>query len=180
MNKLTLKFPNVLKVASGGLFVLTLSTAVSSADAQVFFLQGEQGVQGVKGDKGDRGLQGVKGDTGEKGDGLDCDGTNCTVPANQGLIVNGQAIVDTLTVNVSYWLPEPDCPTGYTRDYTLTDRILCIKGADEMVKVGNFWIDWYEASIWSNADCTGQQYGSASDCLVGNGKARSTLHRIGK
>jgi formylglycine-generating enzyme required for sulfatase activity len=54
----------------------------------------------------------------------------------------------------------PDCPEGYTRDATRTDIVLCKKGADEMVKVGDFWVDRYEASVWSKEDCTGTQYGA--------------------
>jgi formylglycine-generating enzyme required for sulfatase activity len=30
---------------------------------------------------------------------------------------------------------------------------------DEMVQVGDFWIDRYEASVWSDPDCIGIQYG---------------------
>jgi formylglycine-generating enzyme required for sulfatase activity len=32
-----------------------------------------------------------------------------------------------------------------------------------MVKVGDIWVDRYEASVWSDADCTGTQYGLADD-----------------
>ena len=60
-------------------------------------------------------------------------------------------------------LGSPDCPLGYTRDAGTTDFLLCRKGSDEVVKVGSggaaFWIDRYEASVWSHADGTGQQYG---------------------
>ncbi len=111
-----------------------------------------------------------------QGEGLGCDGTDCTVPLNQNLIVNGDldiagtgtfdAIdVNLLTVNTSYWLPE--CPQGYARDTSVTDYILCEKtlagGTDQMVKVGDFWIDKYEMSAWQNADCTGTQYGASGD-----------------
>jgi formylglycine-generating enzyme required for sulfatase activity len=41
--------------------------------------------------------------------------------------------------------------------------VLCKKGLDEVVKVGGFWIDRYEASVWSNRDCTGTQYGASGD-----------------
>ena len=32
-----------------------------------------------------------------------------------------------------------------------------------MVKVGDFWVDRYEASVWENADCTGTLYGGDAD-----------------
>jgi formylglycine-generating enzyme required for sulfatase activity len=57
----------------------------------------------------------------------------------------------------------PDCPAGYPRDAGTTTFVVCKKGLDEVVKVGSggaaFWIDRYEASVWSHADGTGQQYG---------------------
>ncbi len=59
----------------------------------------------------------------------------------------------------------PDCPVGYLPDATTTAFVLCRLGADELVKVGTdasaFWIDRYEASIWSSPDGTGTQYGVA-------------------
>ncbi len=33
---------------------------------------------------------------------------------------------------------------------------------DEMVKVGDFWVDRYEASVWSHENCSGLQYGGDS------------------
>lgn len=163
MNRITIEFPSVTTVTSGGLFLLTLLTATSSVDAQVFFLQGQDGDQGPQGDPGT---------------GLDCNGLDCVVPDNQNLIVNGDgnitgnldfdghATTNLLTVEASYWLPE--CPEGYERDATQTDYVLCEKpmGAgkvDRMVKVGDFWIDKYEMSAWENADCTGVQYGEQGD-----------------
>jgi len=32
-----------------------------------------------------------------------------------------------------------------------------------MIKVGDFWVDRYEASVWENADCTGTEYGGEMD-----------------
>jgi hypothetical protein len=59
----------------------------------------------------------------------------------------------------------PDCPLGYVHDETTTAFVSCRLGADEVVKVGTdasaFWIDRYEASIWSSSDGTGTQYGVA-------------------
>lgn len=66
-------------------------------------------------------------------------------------------------------LGSPECPAGYVRDVSATSDpsapsiVLCRKGKDELVKVGTggaaFWIDRYEASIWSNPEGTGIEYG---------------------
>lgn len=51
----------------------------------------------------------------------------------------------------------PLCPYGYT-SVTATVPIVCRKGNDEVVRVGDglsaFWIDRYEASIWTNPEGT--------------------------
>ncbi|MDD5307735.1 MAG: SUMF1/EgtB/PvdO family nonheme iron enzyme [Deltaproteobacteria bacterium] len=170
MTQVTAKFPTPLTIGAG-LFLMTVTTPQGDATAQVFFLQGQDGAQGAKGDPGDSVL--------------DCDGTDCTL--DQNLVVIGDVSgantsfsgtgtfgaidADTLTVKTSYWLPE--CPMGYVRDTTATGIVLCGKDVgggkvDRMVKVGNFWIDTYEASIWQNADCTGTQYGASSDDFSAN------------
>ena len=38
-----------------------------------------------------------------------------------------------------------------------------------MVKVGDFWIDRYEMSVWENLNCTGQSYGSPPGCTSSDG-----------
>jgi len=65
---------------------------------------------------------------------------------------------------------EPDCPPGYAKDSTVTSFTLCAKGSDQMVKVGDFWVDRYEMSIvdsttWDSGKCdgSGTQYGTSSD-----------------
>jgi formylglycine-generating enzyme required for sulfatase activity len=60
------------------------------------------------------------------------------------------------------------CPSGYEQDTTRTDVVLCKKNLgnqkfDEMVKVGDFWIDRYEMSLWQNPSCDGTQYGLAAN-----------------
>ena len=60
------------------------------------------------------------------------------------------------------------CPVGYVHDASETQFTLCYDpdaalGADEMVRVGDFWIDRYEASAWEFEDCTGDQYGTLAD-----------------
>jgi formylglycine-generating enzyme required for sulfatase activity len=60
-----------------------------------------------------------------------------------------------------------DCPRGYVRDATATTMLLCKRGVDEMVRVGDgqsaFWIDRYEASVWSDTAGTVTQYGASLD-----------------
>ncbi len=112
-----------------GAFTLTLTNPYGDTEAQTYILQGE---------------------------GLDCDGTNCALPAGNNLVVGGQVIAN-----------EPDCPCGYARNGSVTNYILCEKtlagGTDRMVKVGGFWIDKYETSAFPNADCTGTQFGASAD-----------------
>ena len=158
MIRATAKLPSPLAIGAG-LLLLTASAPRGEATAQVFFLQGQDGDSTA----------------------LSCDGTDCTL--SQNLVVNGNASVsgdlavagagdfaslaaDELTVNTSYWLPE--CPEGYVRDAAATDIVLCEKDVgggriDRMIKVGNFWIDKYEASLWQTAACGGTQYGTSGD-----------------
>jgi formylglycine-generating enzyme required for sulfatase activity len=96
--------------------------------------------------------------TWNKGDVLTADALNKNFQDLQNAI-NAQQVA----INV---LNSPDCPVGYLRDTTVATTVLCKKGADEVVRVGTggaaFWIDRYEASIWSQADGTGTQYGLLS------------------
>ncbi len=60
--------------------------------------------------------------------------------------------------------PSPDCPRGYELDETAEDIIVCYRQSgegfrDEMVKVGDIWVDRYESAIFANPDCSGTQYG---------------------
>jgi formylglycine-generating enzyme required for sulfatase activity len=88
------------------------------------------------GPKGDPGPQGLKGDKGDKGD-----------PGGIG---------------------SAGCPVDYTLASAASDLVVCKKGDyDEIVKVGTggsaFFIDRYEASVWSTSDGSGQQYGAMGD-----------------
>lgn len=60
----------------------------------------------------------------------------------------------------------PDCLPGYLAAVG-NGITTCTKGNDVMVKVGTgpsaFWIDKYEASVWSKPDGMGTQYGVAGD-----------------
>jgi formylglycine-generating enzyme required for sulfatase activity len=62
-----------------------------------------------------------------------------------------------------------DCPAGYAvaNDPVLPSSVtLCRRGLDEVVKVGRgataFWIDRYEASVWSNVTGTDVQFGAGT------------------
>jgi formylglycine-generating enzyme required for sulfatase activity len=80
------------------------------------------------------------------------------------LDVTGRITTQDLTVTGSIELP--DCPSGYARDPSADPGItVCVSASsgDEMVRVGDFWIDRYEASIWSDAGCGGTQYGAGTD-----------------
>jgi formylglycine-generating enzyme required for sulfatase activity len=141
MNQLKIKFPNPMTVTAGGLFVLTLATLTTSVDAQVFFLQGE------KGDTGNDGADGTV-------IGMTCTADTCTL--DRSLKVAGN-----LTA------ASQDCPFGYDRNMSKTDIVLCEKVGspgiiDEVVKVGDFWIDRYEASVWEDQACSTGQKGLAA------------------
>jgi hypothetical protein len=65
---------------------------------------------------------------------------------------------------------DPPCPIGYAQSATVPNplnpaSVLCTNGVDEVVKIGvrgsAFWIDRYEASLWTNPDGTGTQKGIA-------------------
>lgn len=64
------------------------------------------------------------------------------------------------------------CPTGYDSDMSVTPpRRACTRGGDAVVRVGEgstaFWIDRYEASVWSGIDGTGTRYGASADDYPG-------------
>ena len=100
------------------------------------------------------------GQEGPQGDSmLDCIGGTCTL--DQSLAVNGDIVASNLSVTTSYDLPP--CPEGYVQDQAETRFVLCERGTDQVVRVGNFWIDRYEASTWTNQDCSGEQYGDTDD-----------------
>ncbi len=65
---------------------------------------------------------------------------------------------------------DPLCPPGYTQAKG-AKGVLCARGADEVVKVGDFWIDRYEVSVvdsdlYNGGRCDGTkgiQYGTKKD-----------------
>ncbi len=136
---------------------------------QTFFLQGADGANGA---------DGAVGTPGPAGDPeLACADGECTFEGD--LIVDSDVEVtgsgafevlevSLLTVTESVWLP--DCPSGYELDpdpdgdgITLCTRDLGGGVLDEMVRVGDIWVDRFEATVWENPDCTGAQYGDTDD-----------------
>jgi hypothetical protein len=55
-----------------------------------------------------------------------------------------------------------DCPAGYDLDPSAQGIVLCRLGESEVVRVGTgataFWVDRYEASVWSDKSGTGIHY----------------------
>ncbi len=164
-----LTFPPGLSIEPG-LFTLTLETGQGDATAQVYFLRGRDGPEG------EPGREGSPGDPT-----LDCDSSTCTLDRDlesegQGTFATLEAeeaelgTVDVEDLRVARNVESPDCPPGYTHETECPacDRIvLCIRGRDEMVKVGDFWVDRYESSVWEHANCTGIQYGGVSNNWAG-------------
>jgi formylglycine-generating enzyme required for sulfatase activity len=129
----------------------------------------------------------LKGEKGPPGTGFSCNDTRCVSPGDQRLSVEGDLMLDGdiaavdadfseavdvsghAAINSATAENPPDvrerrCPLGYTQDETETAYVLCKKALDEgrhdeMVKVGDFWIDKYEMSVWQFPDCTGFQAG---------------------
>jgi formylglycine-generating enzyme required for sulfatase activity len=84
-----------------------------------------------------------------------------------------QARIATLEAAKATW---PECPRGYVK--AAAANITLCKGngvarpqIDEIVRVGTdaeaFWIDRYEASVWSASNGTGSQYGAINSSGVG-------------
>ena len=137
MSMVLLRLPAELTITAGGLFLLTLVTPLGTAEAQLFILRGEDGEDCASSilEPDEDGTYVLAGDLRVEGN----------------LEVTESGTFGTVTVLQSVWLPE--CPPGYERD-TRRDIVLCTNGHDEMVKVGDFWVDRYEASVWADADCT--------------------------
>jgi formylglycine-generating enzyme required for sulfatase activity len=90
--------------------------------------------------------------------------TGDTAVGGNNTVAGDSTVTGKLTVQGSYELS--DCPSGYDVDPSAhPDIIVCVHPVrgDEMVKVGDFWVDRYEATVFQNPDCTGQTYGTTSD-----------------
>jgi hypothetical protein len=96
------------------------------------------------------------------------DGSDITVSVavNNQMVATDQPIGQVPAAHLTDSVAAAECPTGYDRDPTASDFVLCKKGADQVVRVGQgqsqFWIDRFEASLWQNTDGTGVQYGTGT------------------
>lgn len=90
------------------------------------------------------------------------------------LTVNGTTLPRTKVGAVPYALETDDkCPSGYTYNASESNKlkiVLCERGKDQMVKVGDFWVDRYEMSIvdetqYKDGTCdgAGTPYGQTTD-----------------
>jgi formylglycine-generating enzyme required for sulfatase activity len=163
---------------------VSADTYILQGEQGIQGVKGDQGNPGVKGDPGQsvtgtlepdggnctyggvryssadggvnyvcNGAKGDKGDQGQKGDPGTFTGTfTGDVTFTGSLSLSGTATLNNLNVTGTYTLP--DCPEGYTKD-SRTDITLCKRGADEMVMVGDFWVDKYEASIVDSTQYAG-------------------------
>ena len=144
--------------------------------------QGLPGAQGPKGDTGSAGAQGVKGDTGAAGPTGPAGGQGPTgptgpqgpagTPCDTTRLSNLEAAVASLTTRVEALeaLESGMCPEGYSyysneSPYVVCKRTLsCGSGCswvDQVVKVGNFWIDRYEARNMTFGDGDAHGVGTA-------------------
>lgn len=143
---------------------LALCVPVGVAAAQTFVLQGLPGLQGespidciegggctLSGDltvAGDVIADAVHADIDLQVDGV---GTLLSVVASTGLVVSGHTVPD-------------DCPLGYEgRLPGICEREVAAGVHDEVVAVGDFWIDRYELSVWDTPSCDGTQFGADVD-----------------
>lgn len=126
----------------------------------------------------------LRGEPGELGDAglLECDGGDCTL--NQTLVVDGDVFIDNGTLSadliagdagefadmvagsltVDDQITLPDCPDGYSRNFSgICEREVASGIYDEVVPIGDFWIDRFEVSVWEQPNCSGEQYGDPTD-----------------
>jgi formylglycine-generating enzyme required for sulfatase activity len=87
-------------------------------------------------------------------------------PPDAATLAQLQSQVDTLKKQLAD-LADPACPAGYIRDTSIKAHVVCTRGNDEVVKVGDggsaFWIDRYEASVWSDRAGAFFEYGAAGN-----------------
>lgn len=172
------------------LLIFIIATMIAGCSVQTGSVSGETGPQGdvgptgPQGDIGPTGPQGDIGPTGPPGD------VGPTGP--QGSI--GPTGAEGPTGPAGPAAPaNPPCPPGYTPSGTLPNpfnpnSVLCTDGVDEVVKVGTrgsaFWIDRYEASMWTAADgpASGmQKFASGDDTTVNfpkNGQVLAPLYAL--
>ncbi|MBX7124029.1 MAG: SUMF1/EgtB/PvdO family nonheme iron enzyme [Opitutaceae bacterium] len=112
-------------------------------------------VSGPKGEPGPRGNDGLQGPPGK--DGAPGQPDTAALTALQKQVESLQQRLDALEAAQS----NPKCPSGYDAAPVppapfLAEAQLCSHGEDEVVRVGSgagaFWIDRYEASVWTTPD----------------------------
>jgi formylglycine-generating enzyme required for sulfatase activity len=93
------------------------------------------------------------------------DGSDVTMDVSIGgmTVATGQPVNPVPYAKYADQVGSADCPVGYARAGTGT-QVVCVRGNDEVVKVGYgaaaFWIDRYEASVWSDPGGAATQYGA--------------------
>jgi formylglycine-generating enzyme required for sulfatase activity len=144
------------------LFLLTLFTPSGQAQADVFFLQGQDGQDGQDGHC-DCNVSSIDGDltvTGNISVGGNADVAGDTSLGGSAQVGQDLEVAGRLSVTGSYELP--DCPSGYEVDPSADPSILvCVDpvNGDEMVHVGDFWIDRYEVTVFDAPTCAGAPLG---------------------
>ena len=169
-SRLRVRFPDGLtREHATGFLGLTVSTPAGRDEVLMYLFPGEPGEAGVPGATalacfagscdldGDLTVEGqVSAVNGDLSDGIEVTGEGAF----------GSVTVDELTVEISTDLP--DCPPGYQRDASRADIVLCQRELDdglhdEVVRVGDIWVDRYEASVWETVDCSGTHYGGVDE-----------------
>lgn len=140
-----------------------LALIVSSVPACVVQAEPVPGPAGPKGDPGPPGADAVV--------------ESATIAGLEVQLAQMQAQVESLQAtieSVQKQLTSPDCPPTYVKSAEapasfLPGSALCTRGADEVVRIGSgpgvFWIDRYEASIWTTSEgpATGSAKFASSD-----------------
>ncbi len=92
-------------------------------------------------------------------------------------VIQNQALAPAPTAVHAERVGSAECPVGYARR-PASGITLCQRGADEVVKVGEgaaaFWVDRYEASLWTQPDGLGSRVTPEGD------KYPSTFPRSGQ
>lgn len=157
-----------------GLFSLTLESTGGDVEVSVYVLRGEKGDPG-RGFECEAGACTLQDSQSLRVDGdIVAGGRLKVVDSHVGGNIStlnrpfSANRIETQSLAVGTETNLPDCPSGYHRDDTVLTYTLCKKEVsggrfDEMVRVGNFWIDKYEISAWENRDCSGYQYGINAD-----------------
>lgn len=98
---------------------------------------------------------------------LDDPASTVTVSVGAVEVIAAQPIAPVPFARFAERLGTSLCPIGYDRVASAGTTIVCVQGNDEVVRVGSgssaFWIDRYEASVWSMPLGDGVQFGVAAD-----------------